>query len=118
MVHIAPISPQESSRLHLVAVTADGRRVYFSACEPPLYGSSAPPRPSYLRAQVARQAPPLPSSSSEGRRDSAQPSRCAVSASQGKPADGLRLTHLSLPLACTGGAAGANSAFELSWGTT
>ena len=87
MVHIAPISPRESSRLHLVAVTADGRRVYFSACEPPAYGSSAPPRPSYLRAQVARQAPPLPSGSSGGRSGSAQPSRCvAPASSQHEPA--------------------------------
>jgi nuclear pore complex protein Nup155 len=31
----------ESSRLHLLAVTADGRRVYFSTWHAPLYGSGA-----------------------------------------------------------------------------
>lgn len=77
VVHIAPVSPSESMRLHLVAVTADGRRVYFSACEAPGYGvPSGPPRPSHLRAQVARQAPPLPSGAGAPRSGSAQPSRC------------------------------------------
>ena len=81
MVHIAPVSPLESTRLHLVAVTADGRRVYFSACDSPAYGAppGQQPRPSHLRAQIARQAPPLPSAASAPRSGSAQPSRCAAS---------------------------------------
>lgn len=78
MVHIAPISPAESARLHLVAVTADGRRVYFSACDAPAYGAPAgapPPRPTHLRTVIARQAPSLLSASSAPRSGSAQPSR-------------------------------------------
>ena len=37
VVHLAPIPPQESATLHLVAVTADGRRVFCSTevCVPP-----------------------------------------------------------------------------------
>lgn len=51
-------------RLHLLAVTADGRRVYLNA-----YGYASPsgnqaPRPSMLRADVAQQAVQLPSASS------------------------------------------------------
>ena len=78
MVHIAPISPTESARLHLVAVTADGRRVYFSACDAPAYGAPAgapPQRPTHLRAAIARQALPLPSAAGAPRSGSAQPSR-------------------------------------------
>ena len=77
VVHIAPVSPSESTRLHLVAVTADGRRMYFSACESPAYGAppGQQPRPSHLRAQIARQAPPLPSAAAAPRGGSAQPSR-------------------------------------------
>ncbi|KAK9837777.1 hypothetical protein WJX74_004885, partial [Apatococcus lobatus] len=50
--------------LHLLAVTADGRRVYLSASGyvPPA-GNQAP-RPNMLRAEVAQQAVQLPSASS------------------------------------------------------
>ena len=77
-MHIAPISPCESSRLHLLAVTADGRRVYFSTSpgDPGYSGVPASPkqapRPTELRPQVVRQAPPLPSARSGG----AGQSRC------------------------------------------
>ncbi len=72
--HIAPIAVSESSRLHLVAVTADGRRVYFTTgfagrhqhgayydAQPPprQQGQQQPPeRPSTLLAVVARPALP------------------------------------------------------------
>ena len=54
-MHIAPISANESARLQLLAVTADGRRVYFSTSDSATYGAAAAraQRPTHLRAQVA-----------------------------------------------------------------
>lgn len=50
IAHMAVIPPRESSRLHLLVVTADGRRVYFSTHGPAMPGSAAPPpRPSHLQ---------------------------------------------------------------------
>ena len=38
MVYMAPIPPSQSHRLHLLTVTADGRRVYWAAASS-RYGS-------------------------------------------------------------------------------
>lgn len=77
VVHIAPISASESSRLHLLAVTADGRRVYFSTSDAGGYGPARAQRPTHLRAQVARQAPPQPTNAAVAR-GTQQPSRCGL----------------------------------------
>ncbi|GLC36182.1 hypothetical protein PLESTB_001371300 [Pleodorina starrii] len=37
--HIAPVATSESSKIHLMAVTADGRRIYFTTHHPQSYGS-------------------------------------------------------------------------------
>ncbi|CAL8471349.1 g10891 [Coccomyxa elongata] len=74
VVHIAPISASESSRLHMLAVTADGRRVYFSATDASGPGPARAQRPTHLRAQVARQAPPQPTNAAVAR-GTQQPSR-------------------------------------------
>ena len=70
---LAVVPRSDSDRLPLVAVTVDGRRIYFStgAAPPPsygYYGAPAPrrargapaPRPTALRAEVVRAAPPRP----------------------------------------------------------
>lgn len=56
-------------RLHLLAVTVDGRRVYFSTSSPHAVGGvpGRISRPETLRAEVARQAPPQPGAVSTGR---------------------------------------------------
>ena len=66
VVHLAVVPPAESERLCLLAVTADGRRVYLST-QAPGYGGGlagapggAPQRPTTLRADFARPAPPSP----------------------------------------------------------
>ncbi len=72
-------------RLHLLAVTLDGRRVYFSTSAGGGYGFGAAttargnPRPTTLRAEIARQAPPQPGAPTTGRvagHGAAPPSRC------------------------------------------
>lgn len=61
VVHMAPVPQAESRRLHLLTVTADGRRVYWSAASSRSSSSISGPRPDRLRAEVARQAMPSPS---------------------------------------------------------
>ena len=53
----------------MVAVTLDGRRVYFSTHSPQAAGGAAGQgsRPEALRAEIARQAPPQPGAVSTGR---------------------------------------------------
>ena len=77
-----------AGRLHLLAVTLDGRRVYFSTSAGGGYGFGAAttargnPRPTTLRAEIARQAPPQPGAPSTGRvagHGAAPPSRCLTS---------------------------------------
>jgi nuclear pore complex protein Nup155 len=65
IVHMSPIPPTESHRLHLVTVTADGRRVYWAAASARASRAPAGPRPDRLRAEVARQA--MPSAASAAR---------------------------------------------------
>ena len=66
VVHLSVVPLAESERLCLLAVTADGRRVYLSTQAPGFGGGlSAPPgrgspRPTTLRAEFARPAPPAP----------------------------------------------------------
>eukprot|EP00898_Chlorokybus_atmophyticus_P007513 jgi/Chlat1/7763/Chrsp66S07231 len=55
-VEITTIPPRESRRLHLVAVTADGRRVFFSVTNEIKPGS----RPASLAVRFVRNAPPQP----------------------------------------------------------
>lgn len=57
VVYMSPIPSSDSSRLHFLTVTADGRRVYWSVASPARLGRSFP-RPERLRAEVARQAVP------------------------------------------------------------
>ncbi|KAL4426022.1 hypothetical protein ABPG75_010038 [Micractinium tetrahymenae] len=64
VVYMAPIPPSQSHRLHLLTVTADGRRVYWSAASSRYGSDPAGPRPDRLRAEVARQA--MPSSAAAG----------------------------------------------------
>ncbi|KAI3427442.1 hypothetical protein D9Q98_010357 [Chlorella vulgaris] len=64
VVYMAPIPPSQSHRLHLLTVTADGRRVYWGAASSRYGSQPAGPRPDRLRAEVARQA--MPSSSAAG----------------------------------------------------
>ena len=60
-------------RLHLLAVTLDGRRVFFSTSTGGGMGFGATvtgrgnPRPTTLRAEIARQAPPQPGAPTTGR---------------------------------------------------
>jgi nuclear pore complex protein Nup155 len=61
VVHMAVIPPAESRRLHLLTVTADGRRVYWAAASSRISSKPAGPRPDRLRAEIARQAMPSPS---------------------------------------------------------
>lgn len=61
VVHMAVIPPAESRRLHLLTVTADGRRVYWAAASSRTSSKPAGPRPDRLRAEIARQAMPSPS---------------------------------------------------------
>ncbi|EFN51092.1 hypothetical protein CHLNCDRAFT_141404 [Chlorella variabilis] len=58
VVYMAPIPPSQSHRLHLLTVTADGRRVYWGAASSRYGSDPAGPRPDRLRAEVARQAMP------------------------------------------------------------
>jgi nuclear pore complex protein Nup155 len=52
IAHMAVIPPRESSRLHLLVVTLDGRRVYLSMHGPAMPGSPQPaPRPSQLQVR-------------------------------------------------------------------
>ncbi|GIM13658.1 hypothetical protein Vretimale_16721, partial [Volvox reticuliferus] len=56
--YIAPISVAESTRVHLMAVTADGRRIYFSTYGLTKEGSYIPPgvargRSSFAKAMLA-----------------------------------------------------------------
>lgn len=60
---IAPISPSESTKLHLLAVTSDGRRVYFSVYPSQQLAAVGPVDPTKVRphtlvAVIARQALP------------------------------------------------------------
>lgn len=64
VVYMAPIPPSQSHRLHLLTVTADGRRVYWAAASSRYGNDPAGSRPDRLRAEVARQA--MPSSASAG----------------------------------------------------
>jgi nuclear pore complex protein Nup155 len=57
VVYMSPIPSSDSSRLHFLTVTADGRRVYWSVASPARLGRTFP-RPERLRAEVARQAVP------------------------------------------------------------
>ncbi|KAK9806121.1 hypothetical protein WJX72_002210 [[Myrmecia] bisecta] len=82
IAHIAVIPPTESQRLHLLAVTSDGRRVYFSTYQPSYYGGTpANQRPQALIPQIARQAMPHPSTAGVGR-----------TAAGGSPAKGLEVS--------------------------
>lgn len=63
IVHLAVIPKADSSKLHLVVVTLDGRRVYMTTNPPSQGGYNAPStsaRPHGLKALIARQAPPQP----------------------------------------------------------
>ncbi|PSC67210.1 nuclear pore complex NUP155 [Micractinium conductrix] len=64
VVYMAPIPPSQSHRLHLLTVTADGRRVYWAAASSRYGNDPAGPRPDRLRAEVARQA--MPSTAAAG----------------------------------------------------
>ena len=68
VVYMAAIPPSDSSRLHLLTLTADGRRVYWSVAAAARSASSETPRPDRLRPEIARQAMP---SSSVGRASAA-----------------------------------------------
>ena len=66
VVYIAVVDRTESQRLHLVALTADGRRVYFSTTSSYSVWSSSSssrltPRPTDLRAKLVRKCPEVPS---------------------------------------------------------
>ncbi|KAL4425159.1 hypothetical protein ABPG77_008264 [Micractinium sp. CCAP 211/92] len=67
VVYMAPIPPSQSHRLHLLTVTADGRRVYWAAASSRYGNDPAGPRPDRLRAEVARQAMPSSSAGAAGR---------------------------------------------------
>eukprot|EP00884_Botryococcus_braunii_P002912 jgi/Botrbrau1/12621/Bobra.0169s0148.1 len=59
IVKIVPIPPSESTRLHLLALTADARRIYLSAYVQPGYMARIEsPRPDRLKCEFARQALP------------------------------------------------------------
>lgn len=65
IVHLGVIPRAESSKLHLVVVTLDGRRVYMTTSPSQGYGApSNSTRPTGFKALVARQAPPNPTASS------------------------------------------------------
>jgi len=85
VAHLSVVPLAESARLCLMVVTADGRRVYLSTQTPAPGGfgappGGAPPRPSTLRAEFARPAPPargaLPAG--PGRPGPAVQRRCAA----------------------------------------
>lgn len=61
LVSVLAVPPSESSYLHLLAVMADGRRLYFTTHVSRSYTSSTASkrRPSTLKAVVARAAPRL-----------------------------------------------------------
>lgn len=61
LVSVLAVPPSESSYLHVLAVMADGRRLYFTTHASRSYTSSASSRrrPSTLKAVVARAAPRL-----------------------------------------------------------
>jgi nuclear pore complex protein Nup155 len=56
-VYMAVIPKSVSRRIQLLTVTADGRRVYWSACS----SRTSSPRPDRLKAEIARRAVPIPS---------------------------------------------------------
>lgn len=59
--HLAVIARAESQKLHLVAVTLDGRRIYFTTYGHDDYsGGSQNKRPTTLRAVICRKAPSAP----------------------------------------------------------
>ena len=63
-MHLGIVPPGESSKLHLVVVTLDGRRVYMTTTPSQGYGVAVSnARPFGLKALVARQAPPQPAAS-------------------------------------------------------
>ena len=65
VVHISVVPPSVSRRIHLLTVTADGRRVYWSTSSARSAAVSTSSRPDRLRAEIARRA--VPSSMSSGR---------------------------------------------------
>ena len=65
VVHIAVVPPSVSRRVHLLTVTADGRRVYWSTSSARSMAMRASARPDRLRAEIARRA--VPNSMSLGR---------------------------------------------------
>ncbi len=71
--HQTSARPFLCCRLHLLAVTLDGRRVFFSTSAGGGMGFGATttgrgnPRPMTLRAEIARQAPPQPGAPTTGR---------------------------------------------------
>jgi len=60
VVYMAPVPPSTSIRVHLLTVTADGRRVYWSTMSSRPSMSSSQVRPDRLKAEVARRAVPIP----------------------------------------------------------
>lgn len=57
---LAPVPPSESAVIHLMAVTADGRRVFLSTQPANAAPSSAPKRPSCLSIVYNKSAVPAP----------------------------------------------------------
>ena len=62
VVYMSPIPPCTSRRVHLLTVTADGRRVYWSTMSSRPSMSNSQIRPDRLKAEVARRAVPIPTS--------------------------------------------------------
>lgn len=60
MLHLAVVPLSESQKLHVVAVTLDGRRVYMTTTPQLGYGAPSATRPQGLKPLIARQAPPQP----------------------------------------------------------
>lgn len=74
IVHIAVVTPAESSRLTLVAVCADGRRIYFTTLpETSAFSFGTQPqgnkRPTQLKAMYERDPPPQASALGQGGAD-------------------------------------------------
>ena len=71
IINVAPVPRSDSHRLHMVATTADGRRVYFSTTSsysvwggptgPVTQAAKVSPRPTDLRVKMVRGSPVVPS---------------------------------------------------------
>ena len=71
IINVAPVPRSDSHRLHMVATTADGRRVYFSTTSsysvwggpagPASQSTKVSPRPTDLRVKMVRGSPVVPS---------------------------------------------------------